>query len=73
MFRLALAFPWQWGAGLGGSGPPAPTFEGPFWVSHYHSIGPRCHPFTVRPPVIEPGRRWSDDPTLQTFAWDEDT
>lgn len=66
MFRLALAFPWQWGAGTGGSAPPVVTL-GPYWVHEMHVRPLRVIPVIVRMPPVEPGRTWSEDPTLDTF------
>ena len=68
MFRWIL--PWVWGAGVGGTGPVIVT-EGPYWVSTYHAIRPRCYSYTVRPPQILPGRVWAEDPSLMVFAFSE--
>ena len=68
MFRWTL--PWVWGTGYGGSGPVI-VVDGPYWIKSHHCIGPRAYMPVVRPPVIEPGSTWSDDPTLMTFSWSE--
>lgn len=70
MFRWII--PWIWGAGLGGSGPPAPAVEGPYWVSTYHLVQPRCWGPVVREPQVLPGRIWAEDRTLMVFAYTED-
>lgn len=72
MFGARWVLPWVWGAGLGGSGPPTPATEGPFWISNYHMITPRCTPLIVREIQVLPGRVWSDDRTLMIFGWMED-
>lgn len=71
MFGFRWVLPWVWGAGLGGSGPPV-VIDGPYWVSDYHMIQPRCYSLVVREIQVIPGRIWSDDPTLQVFAWDNE-
>lgn len=70
MFRLAGRFIWQWGAGLGNSGPVIVT-EGPAWVSNHHMIQHRMTGHKVKEHVMHPGRTWAQDRTLMTFDWSE--
>lgn len=70
MFRLALRFLWVWGAGAGGTTPPV-LVEGPYWVTTTYVHSHWVRPHIVRLPAVEPGRTFSDDPTLDTFKfWD---
>ncbi len=71
MFHVLGRLLFAWGAGQGGT-PPPPATEGPYWVSNYHLIRPRCTPLIVREVQVLPGRVWSDDRTLMVFAWSED-
>lgn len=71
MFGFRWVLPWVWGAGYGTT-PVPPAAIGPYWVNNYQMIGPRCYALVVRPIQVIPGRIWSDDPTLQVFAWDNE-
>lgn len=71
MFHVLGRLIFAWGAGQGGT-PPPPASEGPFWVSHYHMISPRCYSMVVREIQVIPGRIWSDDPSLAVFMWDNE-